>query len=165
MGLVHQSPIRNWRLRLHRTLRSFADGLIPAATAIATFRLHAPLAFLIPRMAGFYLPGRTAGLAEESLADEAVRFTDPRGDGEQAAAVVDDVLHETVQLAEAFLDRHELLARIALEADEEETGIELGVARATLSKHMVGPYIEKLGKRGEDGPYRLRTPDPDPAVS
>ena len=47
----------------------------------------------------------------------------------------------------------------------EETGIELGVARATLSKHMVGPYIEKLGKRGEDGPYRLRTPDPDPAVS
>ena len=50
---------------------------------------------------------------------------DSRRYREEAAPGVDDVLAECVVLAEAALDRDELLVRIALERDEEEPRIQL----------------------------------------
>ena len=62
--------------------------------------------------------------AEQGLAHEATAAR-PGRNREDGAADVLDVLVQRVQLAEAALDRDELLRGVALEADEEEPGFEL----------------------------------------
>src|SRR5215210_6987880 len=57
--------------------------------------------------------------------------------GEDGAAGVLYVLRQAVHLAQAALERDELLAGIALEGDEEQAGVEL----AGLGVHAIGEGV------------------------
>src|SRR4051794_6064997 len=96
---------------------------------------------------------RTKGLpqsAEQRLADVAAPARAGR-DGEDGAADVLDVLVEGVVGAEPALDRHELLLRVALEADEEEAGFELAEALVDAVGEGVAAAQDPLAVVGRGG--------------
>src|SRR5207245_5861457 len=68
--------------------------------------------------------GRLRGRREERVADRATP-SDPGRDGEDRASLVPDELVQGVASREVALDGDELPCRIALEAGEEESGVEL----------------------------------------
>src|SRR5690606_5997995 len=107
------------------------------------------------RRAGFMRSGSYVGRSrEEPLSDEAA-LLDPGWDREDGARCVLDVLVERVA-AEVALDRRELL-RVALEADEEEAGVELG-------RDLVEAVGERVAAPKDPGLRFLGRGEPDVGV-